>query len=154
MELSRDAIEHLLDGWPVARLATLRRDGSPALVPVVFARSAGRLWLPVDGKPKRREATELARVANVRRDPRVSLLLDQYEADWSALWWLRIDGVAEVVDEKGVGFDAALGALMKKYPQYDHTPLFRPGSRPTLIAVGQLRVTSWAASADVVDFLG
>jgi nitroimidazol reductase NimA-like FMN-containing flavoprotein (pyridoxamine 5'-phosphate oxidase superfamily) len=51
MELSRDAIEHLLGTWPVARLATLRADGSPALVPVVFAWSAGRLWLPVDGKP-------------------------------------------------------------------------------------------------------
>ena len=154
MELSRDAIEHLLDSWPVARLATLRPDGSPALVPVVFVRNAGRLWLPVDGKPKREGAGELARVAHIRRNPRVALLLDQYEADWSALWWLRFDGAAELVGERGMGFDAALGALMKKYPQYDHTPLFRPGAPPTLIAVGQLRVTSWAASADVVDFLG
>ena len=154
MELSRDAIEHLLDGWPAARLATLRPDGSPALVPVVFARSAGRLWLPVDGKPKRAGGGEIGRVANIRRDPRVALLLDQYEADWSALWWLRLDGEAELVNEWGAGFDSALGALMKKYPQYDHTPLFRPGAPPTLISVGKLRATSWAASADVVDFLG
>jgi PPOX class probable F420-dependent enzyme len=154
MELTRDAIEHLLDGWPVARLATLRPDGSPALVPVVFARSAGRLWLPLDGKPKRAGAGELARVAHVRRDPRVALLLDQYDADWSALWWLRLDGKAELVGEHDVGFDTALGSLVKKYPQYEHTPLFQHGAPPTLIAVGQLRVRSWAASADVVDFLG
>ena len=154
MELTRDAIEHLLDGWPVARLATLRADGSPALVPVVFARSAGRLWLPVDGKPKRAGAGERARVAPIRRDPRVALLLDQYDADWSALWWLRLEGKAELVGEHDAGFDTALGALVTKYPQYEHTPLFHRGAPPTLIAVGPIRVTSWAASADVVDFLG
>jgi len=152
MELPRDAIEHLLDTWPVARLATLRADGSPALVPVVFARSAGRLWLPVDGKPK--GGGELARVANIRRDARVALLLDQYEADWTGLWWLRLDGRAELVGPGGLGFDSALTALAKKYPQYAHTPLVRPGAPPTLIAVGSLRPASWAASADVTDFLG
>jgi PPOX class probable F420-dependent enzyme len=158
MELTRDAIEHLLDTWPVARLATLRPDGSPALVPVVFARSGGRLWLPVDGKPKRGsaggEAPELARVANVRRDGRVALLLDQYEADWSGLWWLRIDGAAEAVGEGVPGFGAALAALGKKYPQYADTPALRPEAPPTLISVSPHRTTSWAASADVVDFLG
>src|SRR5262245_18838386 len=145
MELPRSSVERLLDVWPVARLATLAPSGAPTLVPVVFARSAGRLWTPVDGKPKR--TRELARIANVRRDPRVALLLDQYETDWSALWWLRLDGEAELVDEHGFGFHAALGALMKKYPQYDYTPLFRPGTTPLLIAVGRLRVASWAASA-------
>ena len=158
MELTRDAIEHLLDTWPVARLATLRPDGSPALVPVVFARSGGRLWLPVDGKPKRAraggETPELARVANIRRDGRVALLLDQYEADWSGLWWLRVDGAAEAVGEGTPGFGAALAALGKKYPQYADTPALRPEAPPTLIAVSPLRTTSWAASADVADFLG
>jgi PPOX class probable F420-dependent enzyme len=152
MELSRDAIEHLLDTWPVARLATLRPDGSPALVPVVFARSGERLWLPVDGKPKR--GGELARLANVRRDPRVALLLDQYESDWSGLWWLRLDGRAAPVAASEPGAESALVALAKKYPQYAHVPLLQPGVPPRLIAVTLERTTSWAASADVVDFLG
>jgi PPOX class probable F420-dependent enzyme len=152
MELSRDAIEHLLGTWPVARLATLRADGSPALVPVVFAHAGARLWLPVDGKPKR--GGELARLANVRRDPRVALLLDQYESDWSGLWWLRLEGRAAVVAPGEAGFDAALAALAKKYPQYARVPLLQPGLPPTLIAVAPDRTTSWAASADVVDFLG
>jgi PPOX class probable F420-dependent enzyme len=157
MELPRAAIDHLLDNWPVARLATLRADGSPVLVPVVFARSGGRLWLPVDGKPKREhaegEVPELARVANIRRDARVSLLLDQYESDWAGLWWLRLDGTAQPAGEHAPGFHAALGALLDKYPQYADTPPFRPGAPPTLIAVSPRRTTSWAASADVVDFL-
>lgn len=153
VQLSRDAIEHLLDTWPVARLATLRADGSAALVPVVFARSARRLWLPVDGKPKREGRAELARVANIRRDARVALLLDHYEADWSGLWWLRIEGQAELIGERAPGFDAALAALLRKYPQYKETPPFRPGTPPTLIAVSPLRTSSWATSADVADFL-
>jgi PPOX class probable F420-dependent enzyme len=152
MELPREAIEHLLDTWPVARLATLRADGSAALVPVVFARSGGRLWLPVDGKPKR--GGELARLANVRRDPRVALLLDQYEADWSGLWWLRLEGRAAPLSAADPGAEAALVALAKKYPQYATVPLLQPGVPPSLIAITPERTTSWAASSDVVDFLG
>lgn len=137
-------IERLLERWPVARLATLAEGGAPALVPVVFAAAGGRLWLPVDGKPKR--GGELARVANVRRDPRVALLLDRYEADWSALWWLRIDGAAEVVaGATAPGVADAAAALRRKYPQYAATPLFRSGE-PLLLAVEPRRITSWAAS--------
>ena len=152
MELSRDAIERLLDTWPVARLATLRADGAPTLVPVVFARSGGRLWLPLDGKPKQ-STRELARASNIRRDARVSLLLDQYEADWSALWWLRADGEAQLAAEGAPGFAEAAQALRNKYPQYRRTALFRPGAAPTLIALEPKRITSWAASAELVEFL-
>ncbi len=83
MKLPPDAIEHLLDHWPVARLATLGEDGRPHQVPVVFVRSGDELWTPVDGKPKARGP--LARTRNVRRDPNVSLLLDHYEKDWTRL---------------------------------------------------------------------
>jgi PPOX class probable F420-dependent enzyme len=154
VELSRDAIERLLDTWPVARLATLRADGAAAIVPVVFVRSAGRIWLPVDDKPKRAAAArELARVENIRRDPRVALLLDQYEADWSALWWLRVEGNAQVVGPGAPGFEAAAEALRKKYPQYRRTALFRTGAAPTLLALQPKRITSWAASSELIEFL-
>jgi PPOX class probable F420-dependent enzyme len=121
-------------------------------VPVVFAPSAGRLWIPVDGKPKR--GGELARVANVRREPRVSLLLDDYAADWSRLWWLRVDATAEVVtgaDAEGVPEAAA--ALRHKYPQYATTPLFREGT-PTLLALTPQRMRSWTASGEDLDSIG
>jgi PPOX class probable F420-dependent enzyme len=154
VELSRDAIERLLDTWPVARLATLRADGAAAIVPVVFVRSAGRIWLPVDDKPKRAAtARELARVENIRRDPRVALLLDQYEADWSALWWLRAEGNAQVVGPGAPGFEAAAEALRKKYPQYRRTALFRTGAAPILLALQPKRISSWAASSELIEFL-
>src|SRR5688500_920528 len=94
MELSDDATLAILERWPVATLATVAEQGRPHAVPIVFARSHGSLWSPIDGKPKR--GVELARVRHIRRDPRVSLLFSHYQEDWSLLWWLRADGDAQI----------------------------------------------------------
>lgn len=147
-----EAARSLLARWPVARLATLGPDAQPTLVPVVFAPSGGRLWIPVDGKAKR--GGELARVANVRREPRVALLLDHYAPDWSVLWWLRVDARAEVVEgADAAGVPEAVAALRAKYPQYATTPLFREGT-PTLLALSALRMRSWTASGRGLDSIG
>lgn len=148
MQLSGDAIERILGSWPVARLATQGPRGLPAQVPVVFARWQGRLWSPVDGKPK--SGGELARLRNVRARPGVSLLIDHYDADWRRLWWLRVDGVADVIRRSAGDADAELagvaGALREKYPQYRETPLF--SGDPTLLAIRPTRMLSWSASQD------
>lgn len=145
MELPAASIERRLDTWPVARLATLGPGGAPQQVPIVFARHAGRLWSPIDAKPKR--AGELGRVRNVRRDPRVSLLLDHYDADWTRLWWIRLEARAELVEAASLGTGAELEpvarALRAKYPQYADTPLFR--GPPLLLRFEVQAVRSWAA---------
>jgi PPOX class probable F420-dependent enzyme len=144
MELEPAEVERILSEWPVARLATLAADGAPQLVPVVFAASGGALWTPIDGKPKR--GGELARVRNVRRDPRVSLLLDAYDPDWSKLWWLRLDGRAELVGiDATPAARAAADALRAKYPRYASgvTPLTH--GEPRLIRIEVARRTSWRA---------
>jgi PPOX class probable F420-dependent enzyme len=145
VELSARAIEVRLAGEQRAVLATRRRDGGAALVPVVFARTGDVLWSPIDGKPKR--GAPLARVANVARDARVALLLDCYRDDWSRLWWLRVEGSARVERAALAEGEAALRA---KYPQYASTPLH--AGEPMLLRIEIERVTSWAASrAAVVD---
>ena len=148
MELPDDAIETILERWPVATLTTVAMDGGPHAVPIVFARSQGSLWSPVDGKPKRRG--ELARVRHVRRDPRVSLLFTHYQEDWSLLWWLRADGAAQIrsAANRRRGADevaAALAALRRKYPQYERVALLGPEAQLLRIAVAARR--SWCASA-------
>lgn len=104
----------------VARLATAGTD-RPHLVPVVFAQCDGALWVPVDGKPKRH--MRLKRLENIRANPRACLLIDHYEEDWDALWWVRVDGWASVVERDESGFDDALAALRGKYPQYASVPI-------------------------------
>jgi len=101
---------------PVARLATVREDGSPHLVPIVFAVAGDVIHSAVDAKPKRTRA--LLRLANIAAEPRVSVLADHYEADWSRLWWVRADGHARVLDAS----PTALAALTARYPQYRETP--------------------------------
>jgi PPOX class probable F420-dependent enzyme len=144
--LPEPLVERLLETWPVARFATRRPDGAPHLVPIVFAQHAGALWTPIDAKPKR--SGELARVRNLRADPRVAVLLDRYAADWSRLWWIRLEGRAAL---RALGPDApddapepgAAGALRAKYPQYRETPLFR--GEPVLIRIEVERLASWCA---------
>ena len=141
MPLSPRAIEARLAHEPRAVLATLRADGGAALVPIVFARVGDALWSPVDGKPK--SGAALARVANLERDPRAALLLDGYGADWSRLWWLRVEGRARVVREPQA-LAAGEAALRAKYAQYRETALH--AGEPMLLRIELGAVTSWAAT--------
>jgi PPOX class probable F420-dependent enzyme len=123
---------------PAARLATLRRDGSPRLVPITFVLLDGLVCSAVDEvKPK--TTTRLARLADVRRDPRVGLVVDHYADDWSALWWVRVDGTA-AVHEDGPLRERALDALVAKYPPYADA---RPDG--VLLVVTPSRWTGWSA---------
>ena len=99
----------------VARLATVGADGSPHVVPVVFALDEGRIYSAVDAKPKRSQ--NLKRLQNIRANERVSLLVDHYEDDWSRLWWIRADGTATIVPS-GPRWREAIDVLGAKYPQY------------------------------------
>jgi PPOX class probable F420-dependent enzyme len=115
----------------VGRLATVTAAGRPHVVPVCFALSGGRIFTAVDAKPK--VTTELARLENVRATGRASLLVDHYEEDWSELWWVRVDGIAEVIRS-----ESAIDALAEKYEQYRT-------ARPTgpVIAIEPERWRSW-----------
>jgi PPOX class probable F420-dependent enzyme len=98
-----------------AVLGTVARDGRPHLIPVCFAFVRGRFGITVDEKPKR--PGPIARVRNIQRDPRVSLLFDRYDDDWLNLAWLRVDARA-TVHERGGEFPDMLLALRERYPQY------------------------------------
>lgn len=105
---------------PVARLATLRADGTPRLVPITFALVDGLICSAIDEvKPK--TTTRLARLTDIEGDPRVALVADHYADDWSALWWVRVDGTA-ALHRDGELRDLALVALAAKYPPYAAAP--------------------------------
>jgi len=122
----------------VARLATVRPDGAPHLVPVVFASSRDTVWLAVDAKPKR--TTHLQRLTNLRRDPRCALLADHYEEDWRRLWWVRADGVGVVVDDPGEGHPG-LAALVERHRQYRDRPPAGP-----LVVISVERWSGWSST--------
>jgi PPOX class probable F420-dependent enzyme len=127
----------LLAAERVGRLATVRPDGRPHVVACCFVASGARVWTAVDAKPK--ATTRLQRLANVRAHPWASLLVDHYEEDWDALWWVRVDGPAAVVED-GDEHDAALAALGAKYPQYATAPPAGP-----VIGLVAERISGWSA---------
>jgi PPOX class probable F420-dependent enzyme len=123
----------------VARLATVGGSAGPRLVPVCFAMGGDGdvIWTAVDHKPK--STLDLARLRDIARDPRVTLLADHYDdADWSALWWTRATGTAVVLDAA----PAAVAALAERYAQYRETPPAGP-----VIEVTVTRWSGWAADA-------
>jgi PPOX class probable F420-dependent enzyme len=99
----------------VARLATVRPDGTPHLVVVTFALHGDTVVTAVDDKPKRSQ--QLQRLRNLRERPAAALLVDHYDEDWSQLWWVRLDGDARVVRDEPRRTDA-LAPLVAKYPHY------------------------------------
>jgi PPOX class probable F420-dependent enzyme len=106
-------------GARVARLATAGADGQPHLVPVAFAVDDDTVYSVTDAKPKR--TTALRRLANVRENPRVSMLADHYEDHWDALWWARADGRARVLEPAEPEARHAIALLVARYPQQTAT---------------------------------
>ena len=121
----------------VARLATTDPDGRPHLVPIVFALSGDTLYSAVDRKPKR--STVLRRIENARVRPDVTVLVDHYDEDWGQLWWIRLRGLARVLDE-GDERQRALALLQEKYPQYRAEP---PDG--AVLAVDVTEVRDWSS---------
>jgi PPOX class probable F420-dependent enzyme len=123
----------------IARLATVRADGTPHIVAVTFALDGDIVVSAVDHKPKRTQ--ELQRLSNLEARPSASLLVDHYEDDWSKLWWVRLDLDVEIVRD-GPRRTDLLEPLTRKYADYRVTapqgPVLRMSVRST---------TSWSASA-------
>jgi PPOX class probable F420-dependent enzyme len=125
----------------VAVLGTIGRDGGPHLVPVVFAVDDGpacaKVYTAVDAK--RKSTQRLRRLANIAANPRVSLLVEHYDEDWTQLWWARADGLA-AIHQAGEEMAIGYALLRRKYTQYDRIALDGP-----VVTVEVQRWSSWQA---------
>ena len=136
--LGEDEAWRRLANARVAYLATVRADGRPHLVPIVFAAGDDRtIYAIADPKPKR--GLDLLRHRNIIANPKVSLLVDHYDEDWEHLWWVRADGSARIV-EVGPERDTTIRLLTAKYSQY--TTWTTPFGDATVVTID--RLTSWA----------
>jgi PPOX class probable F420-dependent enzyme len=127
----------------VARLATVDDAGYPHVVPVCYATDGRAYYSPIDAKPKRTPPDRLKRVRNIRANPRVALLIDHYEEDWTRLRFVMVQGRAELLDG-GTEWKAARTLLEAKYPQYRALPL--PPDGPVIKIVPD-HVVRWSPGA-------
>ena len=128
-----------------AVLATIGPGGRPRLVPVCYVVDPDRpvVFSPLDEKPKRSDdPLALARVRDIAADPRVTLLADRWDEDWTRLAWLRLEGLAGLFHSSDPAHAAVVAALRARYPQYERQRL---EDRP-MIKVVVDRVVRWPPS--------
>jgi PPOX class probable F420-dependent enzyme len=123
----------------VARLATADEHGSPHLIPVCYAFDGARFYTPLDEKPKRVAGRRLRRVRNIEVRHEASLLIDQYDDDWSRLGYVLVHGRAELIGPDHEAHAHALKLLRQRYIQYRSMAL----ERQPVIMLTPDRVTSW-----------
>lgn len=119
-------------------LATVHPERGVDAVPVVFAvDDDGGVVIPVD-TVKRKRHTALQRLANLRADPRCTLLVERYSDDWAELWWVRVHGRATVVEDPTPRQRELLAA---RYPPYA-----AEGAVASVVVLTPDTVTGWAAT--------
>jgi PPOX class probable F420-dependent enzyme len=122
----------------VGRLATADAHGRPLVVPVCYALDGGSIYSAVDAKPKR--TRELRRLRNLAENPLISLVVDEYDEDWTRLRYVIVEGTADVLTD-GAEFSRAVDRLVAKYPQYRNLGL--PRASGTVIRINPERLLAW-----------
>lgn len=127
----------------VGRLATVDGRGHPTVVPFCFAVLGEDEPLVVsvlDEKPKHVADEDLARVRNIQRNPRVAVVVDQYDENWSGLWFVQAKGRARLVLPGDEVHTEAIAALREKYPQYEVMEI----EQRAVILIEELRIRAWS----------
>jgi PPOX class probable F420-dependent enzyme len=119
-------IKTIISKAKVARLATVDIKCTPYLVPVVFVvdNDNDYYFIPIDEKTKRSRPENLKRVRNIQENPNVALLIDEYNEDWTKLYFVMIQGKAMILGGKKLEqnevplLEQAHKLLRSKYHQY------------------------------------
>jgi PPOX class probable F420-dependent enzyme len=149
VRLSREDCRERCAAAEHAVLAVNDADGPPLAVPITFAVLQGHgagaevdaVVFAVDHKPK--TTTRLRRLDLIQADARVAVLVEHYEGDWGLLWWVRADGVAEILPpgEREDERMACLAVLTAKYPQYAALP-----PRAEIVRIQVRRWSGWSGA--------
>jgi PPOX class probable F420-dependent enzyme len=124
----------------VGRLATADAAGRPLVVPVCYAFDGEALYSAIDAKPKRATGRGLRRIRNIEANPQVSLVVDEYDEEWTRLRYVIVEGRAALLTG-GETFGRAVDLLREKYPQYRAMGLSRAAG--LLVAIAPERMVAW-----------
>lgn len=123
---------HVLSTARRGILTTTDAAGWPHAVPVCFAVRGKEIVTAIDHKPK--SGRRLGRLRNIDADPRVAVLVDAWDEDWTYLAWVLVRGRARI-EEPGAADDV----LLPRYPQYrERAP------EGQVIAIRPDRITWWS----------
>lgn len=126
----------------VAHLATADAAGAPHNIPVCYWFDGRIIYFAIDEKPKRNTGMRLKRMRNIVENPRVAIVIDHYEEDWTQLCYVLIRGRARVVEDQEE-YMQALRNLRDKYSQYRGMAL-TPERNP-IVKIEPVHVNAWGA---------
>ena len=126
----------------IAHLATADGAGAPHNVPLCYWFDGERIYFAIDEKPKRQTGMALKRMRNIAANPRVAVVIDHYEEDWSQLAFVLIRGHARVVEDADE-YLVAMRHLRDKYLQY-RGMIMTPEKNP-IVKIEPLSVHAWGA---------
>lgn len=110
MPLGAAAIQRFLSSRPIAVLATVQPDGSPLALPMWFLHDPDALaMISVDGLPK---------VRNLRRDPRVSVVVEAAGPDGGDARGVTVRGRVEFLAD-GPERRALVERFHARYPRLE-----------------------------------
>ena len=90
-------------------------------------------------KPKRVAPSRLARLKNIKETSQVALLVDQYDEDWTRLWYALVRGEGQLV-AASAEHRRAIQCLRAKYPQYDTDML---ADDAHVLRITPVHITAW-----------
>lgn len=119
----------------VMRFASITREGYPHVVPLCHAFDGQYLYAATDYGTKKLD--------NIRHNPRVAVIIDEYGEPWGRNKGVMIQGVAELL-EGGREFEKAAKLLTKKFKYYEREPYgpIEAGDTPIIKVVPE-RAVSW-----------
>jgi len=132
-----DKQRRFLETERVAHLATVDEHAQPHVVPICYVVIDDQTYFTIDEKPKR-SGGELKRLANIRGNPRVALVVDRYDEDWSRLGWVMLQGHADILTEGAVHHQAQ-ARLRTRYPQLETMRI----ERLPVVVISIQKVVSW-----------
>jgi len=140
--MSNDTFRAFLQQPHLARLATVRSDGRPHLVPI---------WYEWDGAQLRFEAQAgSVKVANLARDPRAAVLVDMTHGGMQYLA-VAFEGTARIVDDPSQVLPSA-ERIFSRYLGEEGLSMATPQrllyeQHPVIVEVTPTRIVTWDNTA-------
>jgi nitroimidazol reductase NimA-like FMN-containing flavoprotein (pyridoxamine 5'-phosphate oxidase superfamily) len=117
----------------VVRVGSADRRGVPHVVPVCAVLADGRLYFA--------SSSDARKVQNVRANPRISVVVDDYTEAWDGLRGVMLSGEA-TIHARGPKFRKARERLYEKFPQYPSQAALGVGDS-VVVEVRPTRVFAW-----------
>ena len=137
-------VTQFINAHRVARLATADAAGRPSVIPICYVFDGASFYSAIDAKPKRVDLRQLQRIRNIRANPNVALVIDDYSETWSELAYVLVHGMAEIIEPNeslAAEQATAIAALRLKYAQYHSMAI----DRNPIIKIVPNRVRFWSA---------